>query len=213
MPQATTTFAAGEHGFRFANRFDYSFKFDLPLGGDVELGELVLGLCGGMCFAALDYYIAGRPISGGSRVPAAGTELRRHLERRQFESLVPPGGILKVIEWMVRPDREVARLTAGGEFRKVRTRIDRGEPAVLALIRKDVRGDPTKNHQVVATGYEFNEQTHTLRIDLYDPNHPGRTPNLTFNFSAPEGGIAAMQSTGEPLRGFFVIDYRKRPPL
>ena len=65
MSHFTTPFTARKHGFRFLNRFDYSFKFELPLVGAVELGELVLGLCGGMCFVALDYYFADRPMPGG----------------------------------------------------------------------------------------------------------------------------------------------------
>jgi hypothetical protein len=212
MSEQKTTFTALEHGYKFANRFDYSMRFELPLLPPIDLGELVLGLCGGMCFAALDYYSAGREIPGGSRRPAAGTERRRFLERRQFESLVPPDGILKVIHWMVRSDRDVARMTAGREFRKLRTRIGRGEPAVLALIRMDEHGDPTKNHQVIATGYQLGEQSRSLRVDLYDPNHPRKTPKLTFDLRNPARGIAPRQSTGEVLRGFFVIDYRKRPP-
>ena len=95
----------------------------------------------------------------------------------------------------------------------LRTRIDRGDPAVLALIREDLHGNPTENHQVVAVGYELNDLDRTLTIELYDPNHPGKTPSLTADFSNPSGGIDASQSTGEPLRGFFVIDYRKQTPL
>jgi len=212
MSRASTAFSPSTHGFRFTNRFDYSFDFELPLVGKVDLGELVLGLCGGMCFVALDYFYAGGSIPSGTRGPAKGTQLRRHLEARQLESLAPPAGILKVLNWMVLPDGEVARLTAGRESRKLRTRIDRGEPVVLALIREGRVGNPTKNHQVVATAYQFDEQMRQLKIDLYDPNHPGRAPNLAFDLSNPALGIAAKQSSGEALRGFFVIHYQRRTP-
>jgi hypothetical protein len=79
---------------------------------------------------------------------------------------------------------------------------------VLALIRADDRPDPTKNHQVVATAYDWNASTKQLKIDLYDPNHPRRSPKLTFEFARPRRGISPRQSTGESLRGFFVIDYK-----
>jgi hypothetical protein len=109
---------------------------------------------------------------------------------------------------MVRSDRSISQLTARGEFRMLRNRIDRGDPAVLALIRANDRRDATKNHQVVATAYEWDATAKQLKIDLYDPNHPRRSPNLTFDFARPSRGIAPRQSTGESLRAFFVIDYK-----
>jgi hypothetical protein len=123
---ATTGFSPQAHGFRFTNRFTQSFEYDFPLIGQVDLGTLVLGLCGGMCFAALDYFHAGRAIPPRTRVPASGTRLRGYLEQRQFESLLPPRGILKVLTWMVRSNRSIGQLTARGEFRMLRNRIDRG---------------------------------------------------------------------------------------
>ena len=175
------------------------------------------GLCGGMCFAALDYFHAGKPVPDQITVPAIGTDLYRYLWDRQLDTLSLPV-ILRVIEWMLRDDGDVARLTARREFPKLYRRLDKGNPAVLALIRGRGVEDPTQNHQVVAVGYDFDETTRQLTVYLYDPNHPydpnypGQEPRLTMNLARPSRGIEAAQSTGEPLRGFFVIAYKPQTP-
>lgn len=212
MPRASTAFSPTAQGFQFRNRFEFILNYEFPLVGEVDLGTLIVGLCGGMCFAALDYYYSGRAVTSRTLVPPVNHELRKYLEKRQFDSLLPPRGILKVLTWMVRSDRSIGGFTSRGELRMLRRRIDRGDPAVLALIRADTRDDPTRNHQVVATAYNLNESTKQLRIDLYDPNHPRQSPNITLNVRNPSRGISIRQSTGEPLRGFFVIDYSRRPP-
>jgi len=132
MTSVQTTFRPRLHGFRFRNSFSFSYKFALPLLGEVELGDITLGLCGGMCFAALDYLHAGCPVPAQSTVPAAGGQLRRYPTERQVHSLIPPKGVLKVLQWTAAEDAFVAGRTAGREFRKLRTRLEAGQPAVLA---------------------------------------------------------------------------------
>jgi len=58
-----------KHGFRFENRFDLAdfMRVDLPielpfLRQDNQLAKVVYGLCGGMCYAALDYYSTNKEI-------------------------------------------------------------------------------------------------------------------------------------------------------
>jgi len=208
---SVTSFSSQKHGYQFDNRFKVKLVYNLPLIGDIDLGGFIVGLCGGMCFSALDGYHAGLPISSRKTVPRSGSTLRNYLIKKQLQSLIPPDGIIKVLAWTVREDRYVWSRTAGLEFRKLRTRLDKEQPAVLALIRADREGDLTKNHQVIAHAYSYDEQSGDLQIKLYDPNHPRKTPTLTMNFKTPNSGINARQSTGEPLRGFFVVDYE--PPL
>jgi len=212
VSSASTNFTPQTHGFRFVNRFQVSLDFELPLIGAIDLGDLVLGLCGGMCFAALDYFDASRPVPTVSSPPGQGTTLHRYLVQRQIDSLVPPQGVLKVLSWTVMPDRDVWRQTAGREFGKLRWRLDRGKPAVLALIRVGGLEGVTRNHQVVARAYDFNDATKQLSVRVYDPNHPGSEPSLNMKLQNPASGIQIKQSTGEPLRGFFVIDYRAKAP-
>ncbi len=208
MASATTTFIPENHGFKFVNRFTLELKQNLPLIGEIDLEDMIVGLCGGMCFLALDYFHAGTPISSRETVPGAGTELRKRLIRKQIQSLIPPDGILKVLTWTAKEDSYVWCHTAGRDFRKIRTRLDKGEPAVLALIRVGRGDDPTKNHQVVAHSYHYNEQSGRVRIGIYDPNQPGRRSHLLLNIASPRTGINAKQPNEGPLRGFFVIDYK-----
>ena len=208
MASATTTFVPEKHGYKFVNMFTLELKQNLPLIGEVDLEDMIVGLCGGMCFLALDHFHAGIPITPRETVPSAGEELRKRLIRKQIQSLIPPEGILKVLTWTAMEDSFVWRHTAGREFRKVRTRLDKGEPAVLALIRVGRGEDLRKNHQVVAHSYHYYEQSGKVRIGIYDPNLPGKRPNLLFNIASPRTGINAKQPNEGPLRGFFVIDYK-----
>jgi hypothetical protein len=211
MALVRTGFSALDHGFRFANRFEFSFELKLPFAGSIDLGSIVYGLCGGMCFAVLDYFRTGRPIPSQTSVEDIEPGLRSYLRERQLDSLSLPV-IPKVIEWMMREDGDVGRLTASREFPKLYRRLNRGNPAVLALIRGRGVEDPTQNHQVVALGYDLDDTTRQLTVHLYDPNHPGHEPTLSMNLATPSRGIEAVQSTGEELRAFFVIAYGRQTP-
>lgn len=162
------------------------------------------------CLAALDY-CAGKAIPVFTAVDSISLKLFLYLWERQFDSL-RKGIVAKVIRWMLRADNSLARSTARWQIHKVRDRIDNGEPAVLALIRVKGISDPAKSHQVLAPGYDFDQSTEKMTISLYDPNYPGQTPGLTMNLAKPSEGIEVAQSSGEPVRGFFVIDYGRQTP-
>jgi murein DD-endopeptidase MepM/ murein hydrolase activator NlpD len=74
-------------------------------------------------------------------------------------------------------------------------------------------GDPTQNHQVLATGYDLDLDSGTLSIQIYDPNHPHKKTSLSLNVSDPRNGIQITQGTGEPLRGFFIIPHKPQKKL
>jgi len=208
VPISRTEFSPRFNGFHFANVFPFSFEFNLPFLGRVDLGRVVYGLCGGMCFAALDYLRAGKPITRRTSVPPRGSALHVYLWQRQLDSFSGPVVPLKAIEWMLRTNDDVERLTATKEFPNLRAAIDQGNPMVLCLIRGRGLADPTQNHQVLATGYHLDTATGWVAIDLYDPNHPGEDPQLTMNLDQASEATDLVQSTGEPLRGFFVVRYR-----
>lgn len=212
MTAASTRFTSQTHGFRFVNRFEFSFELGLPLVASVDLGEVVYGLCGGMCFSALDYFYAGRPIPQQRYIARAGTSLHLRLVDRQVDSLSLPAGLLKVLEWMILDDMEVGHRTAKQEFPRLRRRMTNGDPSVLCLIRQRGVSDPGKNHQVVARAYTFDERASMAEIALYDPNHPNEEPRLTIDLSNPRRGISPAQSSGESLRGFFLMNYRFEAP-
>jgi hypothetical protein len=211
MASFSTNFHPLEHGFHFINSFEFNFKLDLPLANPIHLKDIFYGLCGGMCFTALDYFNAGLPIPSITEVDRLPPDLLAYLHKRQLDSLNLPV-VPKVIEWMLRNDLDVGRLTTRLEVPKMRTRLEAGKPVVLGLIRVHTGQSPTENHQVLATGYDFDETTNLVKIHLYDPNHPGEEPSLLLNNSQPSQGINISQSTREALRAFFVINYKKRKP-
>jgi hypothetical protein len=213
MRMVRTGFTAAEHGFKFLNYFEFSASLGLqPITRrPVVLGKVVLGLCGGMSFAALDYFHAHKPVSTVANVDDIPPELRRYLVDRQFDSLAR-GGVIKVLDWAERADNSLALSVAGWEAPKLRQRLDTVEPAALALIRVGGITHLMENHQVVGTGYDFDDETNRMVVYLYDPNHPGETPTLTMNLTKPSAGIALAQSTDEPVRGFFLMGYAPQAP-
>jgi hypothetical protein len=213
MALIRTGFDPQNNGFRFANRFELDIfsRVQLPIITKASFGELIYGLCGGMCFTALDYFHAGRLIPSVSRVGDIHYDLFSSLWERQMDSL-QSATLFKLAKWMVYADSTLAHRVAKEESAHLRDQIDHGEPVVLALVRVRGFNDPTQNHQVMAVAYKFEPTTLGLEIHLYDPNYPGQTPKLSMNFSKPSQGIDLRQSTGEPLRGFFIIPYVRKLP-
>ncbi len=215
MEKVMTSFVPQVNGLKFVNRFEFPnlSNISLPLihSGPISLGEIVYGLCGGMCFAALDYFKAGITIPNIVNVNDINLGLFFYLWDRQLSSL-SIGVVEKIIAWMLSDDQTLADKVTQDEVPKLRSSLDANQPAVLCLIRVRGFSNPTQNHQVTAIGYDLDADTNIMTIYLYDPNHPGEEPTLSLNLTNPAQGIALSQSTGEPLRGFFVIDYTPQTP-
>ena len=212
MARADTAFEPRRHGFQFVNRFVLAPAITLPGGKHIRLGERVVGLCGGMCYAALDYYHAGRPVPTCSEPPEPGTPLFRYLLQRQIATLANPGVPLKLVSWMLRDDQRLAQRTARNEFPKARRHLDAGEPVVVLLVRTASVRRLEENHQVVVSGYAYDDVTDRLTLSVYDPNHPHPAREVEIAMTLPKDGVeqALQQSTGERLRGFFLLAYRPR---
>lgn len=206
---ARSPMVVARHGLPFGNR--YAWESRARRIGPIHCGarRIRYGLCGGMCYAALDYFHAGLPVPALYYPPARGTPLHRYLVRRQIDSWRYLWVPLRTLWWTVRSDRSAARAALRGELPRVLRRLDRGEPAVIVLVRVR-RGDPTANHQVVVTGYEREYATGRVRLMLYDPNHHGLEVALSLNEAPDSLDLDAIQSTGEPVRGLFLLPYRPR---
>jgi len=89
----------------------------------------------------------------------------RSVCKRQLDSLSIPV-LLKVIRWMVSDDRYIGLRMARYELPRLRRMLDKGEPVVLALIRVRGLGDPTQNHQVLATAYDYDQAAKRMVITL-----------------------------------------------
>lgn len=184
-----TRFQPAIHGFSFVN----SFKNIVISAIDWTTS----GLCGGMSYAALDYFNAGRAIPPQDYMPAEGTPLQSYLYNRQTKSILAnldkwgehgfnPGGSRnrEFFNWGLQ--------VGSGRLGELRARLDRGQPVPLGLQScGDDCGCPggcSGSHQVLAIGYEMGryrgdlgEHITDFSIFVYDPNFPGETKTLKPN--------------------------------
>ncbi len=91
------------------------------------------------------------------------------------------------------------------EWRKLKSELDNDTPTVLVLIRSTgFLANPTNNHQVLATGYEYDPTTKDLVIQEYDPNQNNKISSLSMNLSLPRNRLDLVDSSKKKTRGFFV---------
>lgn len=150
------------------------------LGGSIRS----YGLCGGMCYAALDHWISRAILPRGAHSdnqPVRGTQegsaVRGLLWDRLLVSLDRGDVLRKTIEWMLWL-HVVPELSGGGgpwlksqsllQWQVLRNHIDRGDPWPIGLVGTTLSA--WDQHQVLVYGYEDHGQTKTLYI--YDPNEP-----------------------------------------
>ncbi len=201
-------FVPATHGFHFSNRFANRL-ITFPGGATFT----TYGRCGGMSYAALDYYRAGIPIPGYAEpmfpspfVPPDGHWLADYIGERQGASINPlvAPSVHKFISFTVVPD--MSGWMRDDDFPKLRGRIDGGNVAVIGLIAEGVNAK--LHHQVLAYGYEHHRTAHTMRLLVYDCNSPDTDVVLTW-----EPGSTAVQATnGYRWKGFFVHDYTPSTP-
>jgi hypothetical protein len=178
------------------------------------------GMCGGMAFAAADFFAAGAPLprgSGYSDIPSdatpRGRALRDYLWARQIQSLQANAGTL--LHWMIMlhlPFAGPAWLNerTRAEWAALKGHIDAGRPWPLCLIGNS--SSPFNNHQVLAIGYdEVGDQAGTIHV--YDMNAPGKDQTIALDMRGPE--LAAVESVPNAergaLRGFFCERYTPTP--
>lgn len=203
--QHMTGFTAGEHGFHFKNSFQVK-----PQILNLELEEKGMGFCGGMCAGALQRYKHDLSPPGDHVPPTQGTPLFNELAQLQVRSMFP-SVLAKMYQFQSAPDQvDQFRKTSIGELTRsewpaLKAALNSGNPTILVLIRASGTFDnPTKNHQVLATGYTYQPTTKDLLIDTYDPNKPDQPQTLSMNLGLPEGRLWMHDSAKTTTRGFFV---------
>jgi hypothetical protein len=214
-------------GFRFANDFPHVPLRSIGIPGvvTVPIGDAANGLCGGMAFAARDYFEAKRTPPPDATPPSWGP-LYDYLVRRLIDSFILPAGPVRYLDLMdpVLPDGEtfLSRLgiTPHGrawrmvrqEWPKVRADLDGGHPSPLGLV--EVKSlDPFRlgeNHQVLAYGYDLTGDA--LVLHLYDPNWPGRDATMSLRVGDPNHAIGVTYDPPTTVYAFFRVDYRPASP-
>jgi hypothetical protein len=221
-------FTATDSGFGFANDFPHVPLRYIGVPGvlSIAIGDASKGLCGGMAFAARDYFEAKRKPAADAAPPGSGP-LYEYLVRRLIDSFGLPYGPARYLDLMnpALPDGEtfLSRLGIGPhgrawrmvrqEWPKVRADIDEGHPSPLGLVKVksfDPR-DLGENHQVLAYGYDLTGDQ--LVLHLYDPNWPGRDDvAMSLRISDPSRPIAVTYEPPSPVFTFFRVDYRTAIP-
>ncbi len=191
-PPARDPFLPSRHGFHFTNSFRGSpLPKDLGALGATLSTSLKLpshfGLCGGMCFAAHDNYLADRVPPPETTPPESGTPLYERIYARQADSIGP--GITQATrfaEWMGLEDdgRDGTRTRTLRELPAILDRLSRGELVHIGLVHVSFREtrEIWHNHQVLAYAVAqpdphdpHNPPTPgVVDLRIYDPNHPGR---------------------------------------
>jgi len=214
-----TRFDPAAHGFRFANTFANNMLPQFDVRTD--------GLCGGMVYAALDYFNAEKTIPQQNYEPTEGTPLRQYIYRRQVESLA--SNLDKWAELTINPsgtrNEEFYRWgldgKPGGRIDELRREIDAGRPVALGL--KGCNEGCNGDHQVLAVGYDmggyqgdFGTGLGKFKIFIYDPNFPGRTMTLMAYPEASQFRYREADNRGNRhrWRSWFVnANYHAASPL
>lgn len=207
-----TSFNAIHHGFKFSNSFVNRVISVPALGIDFT----TKGRCGGMAFAALDYWHHHLAIPEDSSLPVDGTLVSTYTYERLINSIV--ANAFKFFHFMRTPDHPtwlngigVARATREEEFPKLQQLIDQGQPCALGLTQARDVGGFGNDHQVVAYGYEIGEPYSTVLI--YDNRYPNVEHRLKFKTAYDPAEREIRDSNGGVWRGFFVESYAPQVPF
>lgn len=192
-----TSFRPTQHGFPFDNHWDPNTPLvTIDLGiVQIPIGDASNGLCGGMVYAALDYFAAGLPVPQQRPDPAApGTPLYDYLVKRLIDSFDLPNLPARLLTIMnpAYPDTGSAGNPLEGRaaiiikdaWPQIRSCVDAGSPATICLqtIESALPTDLGHNHQTGVWGYQMDGNFVTLFT--YDPNIPADdTVSITFNAS------------------------------
>jgi hypothetical protein len=228
QPQPTR-FMPSADGFAFTNSWPSAPAVSIPTPfGSIGIGNAASGLCGGMVFAALDYWQAG-VLPPASR-PAPGTPLYQFIVRRLIDSWRIPAGVAEYYQWMNLPDGDASRTIFGRsvvsqrglswrtieeQWQEVRASLDAGVPAPLGLVTV-ASANPAqlgRNHQALACRYQIAGTEVTIQV--YDPNC-GQNDRVYIQFDTADSTAATTfrhnLNIGYPVRGFFLTAYSPAMP-
>ncbi len=193
----------------------------------LPIGDASNGLCGGMAFAARDYFEAEKPPPDEDDRAGCGAVVRLPVERL-FDSFdlpvrarpVPgadePAALRRRVG--LEPYRAGAARTCLADVRdewpKIRADIDAGHPSALGLV-KVKSSDPRQlkhDHQVLAYGYDLEGEI--LKLRVYDPNLPGRD-DVTLSLCIADPWhltVMTMLPSARPVYAFFRVAYEAATP-
>ncbi len=225
-------FRPSADGFAFTNSWPRQPALRVPTPfGRVALGNAAAGLCGGMVFAALDYWHA--DAAPPRDRPGPETPAYAFIVQRLIDSWHVPAGVAQYYQWMNLPDadrvfsvlghdvvaeRGLSWRTLTVQWPQIRADLDNGVPVPLGLVTVASASpkDLALNHQVLAWAYEREGgRDGKVTVSVYDPNSGARDDvTLSFELGNPTGPTTFTHTIGisHPVRGFFRTAYDPATP-
>jgi hypothetical protein len=186
-----TAFQAVDNGFHFSNN-DVEWQLHIPFMPFLK-GKNV---CGGMCYAALDYWYARQSPPTQTKVPPLGTELNEYLVDRQISAhgfAIPR--VLGATNFRMRAD--VFKSSVEEEIPKIIASLRTGRPIPLLLIRDKM----LDCHFVLAIACTPPAPGGTFTdITVYDPNQPDKIVQFWVNAGISQMNLA---NDGNVTFGFY----------
>lgn len=191
-------FTPANHGLKFLNYFP-----------DAKYGLIESkGLCGGMCYTALDYFYFKMLIPATNVTPSTISDpIGIYVKDRQWDSLMGSWHFTKFMVLMTNPDPNALKYwSTHDEWMKIVTAINNNKPLPIGLV---IYLGLTKCHQVVPYGYQ--DGANEKRLFCYDPNYPNKEMVLSLEI----GKLKWKNSlNGDEYAGYFVESgYLKKRPI
>lgn len=225
-----TWFRPSVNGFHFNNYWPpATFHTAIDLGiASIPLGDATNGLCGGMVYAALDYFQNGLPAPSQTVAPAGtGAPLFDYFVSRLWDSFDLPDLPVELFKLMnpAYPDTDggILGLMDGRSAVMIRRAwpnikewIDAGVPRPICLVKvKSLNPlDLGKNHQVLVWGYLVDGTI--VNLAIYDPNsRDDDTRAIAFDTARTDVvvGVGTYPAGLGPIHCFTTTTYEaKQPP-
>lgn len=234
-----TRFKPAVDGFHFVNYFNtnltVTLRFPSPIGKrKINLGKHSFGLCGGMSYSALDYFLAGKPIPADTMAPTSGP-LFNYILHRQIDTFTA-GTLARFATYplAIHTDHSLTNISLNAFKNVVKRRLDAGHPVPLGLIKTKGFSDLlTGNHQVLAIGYSLRQITITTKrcfvgfctkpkkqrvtepvVAIYDPNYPGQVKWIQTYHKVETDDEAGRTPVAQHhrVRGYFTTPYQFHRP-
>jgi len=217
-------FLPSTHGLHFVNYYPHEpeLTVTLPGGKLLPIGDAANGLCGGMVFTVIDYFLAHQPIPADTQPPSAGSPLYEFIVKRLIDSFNLPLGIARYLELMepVFPDVGLgfglpgrASVMIHDEWPRIQTMLDSGQLVPLGLIKvkSDKPEDLCQNHQVLTYGYDLDGTQ--LSLWLYDPNYADRDDvRIQLSIASVRVPVPVTYTPPETVYCFFHTPYTPATP-
>jgi hypothetical protein len=204
------SFRPSAHGWPFPDDYDCPAAL-------IGLGRPVapeFGLAGGMCWAALDRFHAGRRISRTVRAP--GPEDATYAEFvLRLTNVLGKDVVARAARVQRLPETGRGRSLASvsrAEWAIARREMDSGRPVLLLLLR-DIGpfADPTAARFVLATRYDA-DPTRAM-VWTYDPRRPGDdAATLTLDPGKGSEPFEGRMGREETVRGVIAVPYDRAAP-